>query len=151
MAQQDIRRERYQYFRSLGFSSGESRSLRDNSAARGTLRIDTEVRSIRSRPLTPESSARLAKLSNPRPVPATTPARKRESTGETQSRRLANFRRWSQRNVGFPSDVLTRIQDINIEAGFDINSGHGYRVFYHRYVNGESPDDAEKRAERRDT
>ncbi len=151
MARIDIRRERYAYFRSLGFSSIQSRQFRDNSAARGTLEIQSELTRVRREPSTPDRTDRIRRLSTAPRQPATTPTRQRESSGETKSRRLQNFRRWSQRNVGFPSDLLTRIHDINTSAGFDVNSSYGFRVFYHRYVNGEGPDEAERHAEMRDT
>lgn len=152
----EIRQQRYNYFRSLGYEAREARRLRDQGSARTDARILSDVERLQSRPqLSREESERLERLRSARrertPTPIPEESRDVESPRETQSRRRRNFQRWSQRNVGFPTDVLRRVQSINTSAGLDIHSSYGYRVFYHRYVNGESPVEAQLRAERRDT
>lgn len=148
MARTD-RLSRYRYLRSLNFSPTEARRYRDYSNTKIEQQITSRQRTISHKPIkarSPAQSAQLTKIRESKKARIIEPTR----PTETRQDRLDNFNRWSGTRR-FPSDARRIIQSINLRFGKNPYNRFGYRVFYHRYVNGVSEFEAVRLTETRDT
>lgn len=155
-ARNNRRQANYRYYIDvLGMTAKEARRLRDVAPTTGQTYVAREIGRIRREPEPQRTETERRKLERYSEVEQALPQARDTRTGETparqRARRLANFRMWSNKDVGFPSRLRARITAINIDAKRDPNASYGYRVFYHTYVNDKLPVEAQLQAERRDT
>ncbi len=141
------RKSRYSELRALGYSAKDARRLRDVGDERRIIvkeQTVARIEKISARRRTPQERQLRRNITREQRVSVPTARLSR-------SARLNRFRRWS-RDQQFPSDIQEWIERQNQTSGRDINSDWGYRLFYHRFVDGLSPVEAViLTTERRDT
>ena len=149
MAERDERRKAsYNQIRSLGFTPDEARRMRDHTSYRVNQEIHEEGRRVEKVPVRRRTPVEKYKFREIRRYERWEAPFKREPS---RRERLANFQRWSRRNVGFPQDAQDWITRHNIQHRKDPLDSFGYRLFYHWYVNGKPEPEARDIADRNDT
>ncbi len=156
IARKELRLSRYSQLRQQGFSPTEARRLRDWKGERITTevtRVERRISRVRVAERTEAQTTRIEAIRDFRSRGRRDP----DSFIPIDSRpaRVARFAAWSGTRKfprGLQIRVLGRtIAQINVDAGLDPLDGFGYRLFYHRYVNGVSEIEARQRAETRDS
>lgn len=151
LASKERRLSRYHYLLDRGYRAVDARRLRDQSATNiraDVSRVERRITIIRPTERTVPEREQLSKIRRENRKIRQRPSDRQFI--EPRVTRLANFSRWSgERN--FPTHIQRVVERINLDAGFDPFHSYGYRVFYHRYVNGVSEIEAISRVERRDT
>lgn len=146
----ELRRERYNYLRRIGFSPVEARRRRDTSADN----IRGFVSDERKRIVAISSKKR---SENDRKIIRNIRVdRRRENRIETaprlrpMSQRVTEFSKWSGEQ-NFPSWAETFIAQQNLDRGLDPFDSYGFRRFYWRYVEGLPTDEIGDLADRGDS
>lgn len=150
----ELRVSRYSQLRVQGFSPTEARRLRDWKGTRITGEVERVERSIARVPVAQRTEAQSERLGSIRRFRRETRTREFQPI-ESRMDRKDNFARWTS-DRRFPLAIQRQvlgasIAEINRAAGFNPNNSYGFRLFYHRYVNGASEIEAIQQVERRDT
>lgn len=146
----ELRKERYNALRKLGFSTKEARRRRDQSAVHIVEYIDTE----RERIVTKKSNMRTE--SEKFTLKAIRQSRRRERKIDEAPRlkpiteRASDFSRWTS-DGNFPAWAREYIAAQNDNIGVSPINSYGYRRFYWRYVENLSEDEIGSLADRGDS
>lgn len=129
---ENIRKQRYDYAISLGFSAAEARRFRDLSGRELEREITLErLRILRKRAnrRSPQERERLERITDEQ---GRVPVETRQRRTFSQSERQDMFETWSEGK--FPEWALERIRAYNSAKGLSRDDGFGYRRFYYWYV-----------------
>jgi hypothetical protein len=155
----------YNYYRNLGFSSQESREMRDESARTRLDNIASRRQQLESRQQTNATQQRIQVMNSEenrliretreqrKARPSIRPAAARrgrrpiirlpeeldfisDEIRGTASENKQNFSAWSSRFNGFPPEIQSFIERENMRNNRMRNSSFGYRVFYRMYTDG---------------
>lgn len=146
----DLRKERYKYMRSLGFSAVHARKYRDNKTENITKFVNSErvrITEIRSSQRSKSERTIIASIRRERRQVATVETAPRL---KPRRERLEDFKRWTgDRN--FPDWAISYIAEHNQLAGFSPLNSYGFRRFYYRYVQNRPETTAALLADRDDS
>lgn len=146
----ELRKERYNAIRKLGFSPVEARRRRDQSAVHIVEFIDTERERIVSKKSNVRTESEKFTLREIRK------SRRRERKIDEAPRlkpiteRAGDFSRWSA-DGNFPFWAKEFIAQQNADKGLSPVDSYGYRRFYWRYVENMSEDEIGDLADRGDS
>lgn len=146
----DLRKERYNHLRGLGFSPADARKFRDQSSAHIVEYVDEEteritvkksnVRTVREKDILQNvrrqrRTAKTAPVISPRLKPI--------------SERADDFSGWTR--DGFPVEATRFIEEENRRTGRSPVDGYGFRRFYWAYVENIPVDEIGDLADRGDS
>lgn len=151
MGKTELRKSRYSELRSIGYSPKEARRLRDWQGSRTQEHIIDRRATLEATPYSRRTKEQQSLLKNIRAYHAKQAKEpERIVSISTRKDRLNQFRKWSKER-NFPSTTQQWIIRENQARHKPPLASYGFRMFYHRYVNGVGSIEARRLIERRDT
>ena len=147
----ELRKSRYAELRSIGYAPIEARRLRDWQGSRIQEHINDRRASIETIPYHRRTTDQQSSVKAIRAYHAKQTKAPDRAIGLTTRRdRLNQFKQWSKKR-DFPPDKLQWIIRENQARHKPPLASYGFRLFYHRYVDGIGSIEARRLVERRDT
>lgn len=146
----DLRKERYRYLRSLGFSSADARKYRDQSFENLQTYVDTTVEQVEQTPSRKRTEREREIVKNVRKERAKKRTVESSTRMLTRTDRYENFVAWTVAK-DFPNWAMQYIAAVNRQAGFGPVNSYGFRRFFYRYVENRPEATAATLADRDDS
>lgn len=146
----ELRKERYRYLRSLGFSSADARKYRDQSVEHLQEYVDTTAERITETPSRKRTQQERTIIKQVRAERRKKPTVQTATRLKSRADRYDEFVAWTQ-DKNFPNWAMEYVAAANRNAGFGPVNSYGFRRFYYRYVENRPESTAATLADRDDS